>query len=68
MSGDGEFTFVAGVDLGKSIAGVLGIDITQVTKMTIEMTAEGPAYVIVEAFVPKDNGIVETISRYRLVE
>lgn len=65
----GAFSYVAGVDLGKKIAAVLGIDVTQVHKMIIEMDAEGPAHVIVEAFVPDDDGyLVETISKYRLVE
>jgi predicted regulator of amino acid metabolism with ACT domain len=64
----GTFSYVAGIDLGKQIAAALGINIDQVHKMTIEMDVEGPAYVIVEAFVPEGNGVVEQISRYRLVE
>lgn len=61
-------SFVAGIDLGKKIAEVLGINIDQVHKMTIEMDVEGPAHVIVEAWVPDDGGaLVQQISRYRLV-
>jgi hypothetical protein len=63
------FSYVAGVELGRSIAEVLGINVDQVHKMTIEMDADGPAHVIVEAWVPDDNGVlVEQISRYRLAE
>jgi hypothetical protein len=65
----GSFSYVAGVELGKQIAAVLGIDPTQIIKMTIEMNAEGPVYVIVEAFMPDDHGaLVEQMSRYRLVD
>ena len=64
-----SFSYVAGVELGKSIAEVLGLNVDQITKMTIEMDVDGPALVTVEAFMPDDDGkLVETISRYRLVE
>jgi hypothetical protein len=64
-----SFSYVAGTDLGKSICEVLGVDANQVHKMTIEMDAVGPAFVIIEAYVPDDDGkLVTAISRYRLVE
>lgn len=63
-----NFSYVAGVELGTNIAAVLGIDIAQVTKMTISMDAEGPAMVTVEAFMFDDEGdLVETLSKYHLV-
>lgn len=65
----GSFSYVAGVDLGRSIAEVLGLDPTQIHKMTIEMDAVGPAHVIIEAWVPDDRGVmVEQISKYVLAE
>jgi len=61
-------SFVAGKVLGQQIADVLGIDTRTVTKMTIEMNADGPAYVIVEAILfGEQNELIETINRYRLV-
>ena len=63
-----SFSYVAGPELGKQIAEVLGLDIMQIYKMTIEMSVDGPAVVIVEAFVPDDNGhFVQELSRYHLV-
>jgi hypothetical protein len=63
-----SFSYVASPDLGRQIAAVLGIDVTQVYKMTIEMNVDGPAVVIIEAFVPDDYGdFVRQISRYKLV-
>jgi hypothetical protein len=62
-------SFVAGRVLGQQIADVLGIDTKTMTKMTIEMNADGPAYVIVEAIMfGEQDELIETLSRYRLVE
>ena len=70
MTHEGEFTFVTGIELGTSIAEALGIDPTQVSKMMIEMDAQGPAYVIVEAFVPATAGreMAIEVQRYKLVQ
>lgn len=64
----GKFSYVASPELGREICAVLGINADQVFKMTIELNVDGPAVVIVEAFVPDDNGaLVASIGRYHLV-